>query len=180
MKSASAGTVVPAWAGSCVDVSWLRRWKCDSHLSVSHRGPTGRVPVSCGAGPIFWWRLRVGRGFVQGLLGQRGHRDQRVGLVLLVHLVRFSLKKTHQEKPSECNTCLNICLASAGICILCLWSLWVSAVFTLKRVQGNVLLPGVNLGVCLCSCFLFFFCCKRKQTPYTKCLISILRCCQSL
>lgn len=171
MKAAPAVRAVPAQTGSCVDASWWRRWKCASHLSVSHRGPTGRVPVSSGAGPIFGWRLPVDSGFVEGLLGQGGHRYQCVGLVLLVHLEGFSLKKTQNVSRKHISgqqlfkymPCKHLCIWT-----LCLWSLWVSAVFTLKRVQGNVLKRAL-------ACVLLF-CCRRKQTPRKR-LIWILKCC---
>lgn len=58
-------------------VSWwvMGRTGChgcrDSHLRVSHRGLGGRVSVSggSGVGPIFWWRLPIGGGLVDRLLG---------------------------------------------------------------------------------------------------------------
>lgn len=43
----------------------------DSHLRVSHWGLGGRVSISGGGGggPIFWWRLSIDGGLVEGLLG---------------------------------------------------------------------------------------------------------------
>lgn len=71
----------------------------DLHLGVSHRGLAGRVSVSRrgGVGPIFWWRLAVGGRLVGGLLGQGSHGHQGVGLILLIHLERFSLRKVHRQ-----------------------------------------------------------------------------------
>jgi hypothetical protein len=65
-----------------------------SHLSVSHGGLGGGVPVSGGrVGPVLWWGLPISR-LVEGLLGQRGHRHQGVGLVLFVHLERLRQSDT--------------------------------------------------------------------------------------
>lgn len=71
----------------------------DSHLSVSHWGLAGRVSVGCrgGVGPIFWWRLAVDGRLVEGLLGQGSHGHQGIGLILLIHLERFGLRKVHRQ-----------------------------------------------------------------------------------
>lgn len=71
----------------------------DSHLRVGHWGLGGRVSVSGGGGvgPIFWWRLAIDGRLVEGLLGQGSHRHQGIGLVLLIHLERFGLRKAHRQ-----------------------------------------------------------------------------------
>lgn len=83
---------------------WVMGWTgglgChDSHLCVSHWGLAGRVSISGGGrvGPIFCWGFAVDSWLVDGLLGQGSHRHQGIGLVLLVYLERFSLRKAHRQ-----------------------------------------------------------------------------------
>lgn len=79
----------------CLGGRWVEQ-EADSHLCVSHRGLGGRVSISGGGGvgPVFWWRLSINSGLVNRFLGQGGHRHQGVGLVLLIHLERLSLKES--------------------------------------------------------------------------------------
>lgn len=93
-------------------MSYVSRWVMggtggrgchDSHLCVSHWGLGGRVSISGGGGvgPVFWWRLSINSGLVNGFLGQGGHRHQGVGLVLLIHLERLGLKESTEPTLSH-------------------------------------------------------------------------------
>ena len=79
-----------------------------SHLSVSHRGLGVSVSGGGRVGPIFWWRVSIGGGLVEGLLRQGGHRHQGISLVLLIHLERLGLRKVQSHHLTwEGSLCLS-------------------------------------------------------------------------
>lgn len=71
----------------------------DSHLSVGHWGLGLGLSISGGGwvGPVLWWRLSIDCRLVNGLLGQWGHRHQRVSLVFLIHLEGLGLGESTES-----------------------------------------------------------------------------------